>query len=215
MLEILGNSIDFVIHIDEFLELIIQTFGSFTYFFLFLIIFMETGFVVTPFLPGDSLIFAAGALSSITELNILVTFAVMATAAVLGDSVNYWIGNFVGPKVFESNTRLFKKEHLYKAHAFYEKHGGKAIFLARFVPIVRTFAPFVAGIGEMDYKRFLFFNITGGVAWVSIFLFGGYFFGNIPFVRENFRLAVLVIIVLSLMPIIYEILKNKRSILKS
>jgi len=203
--------IEFIIHIDKYLELIIQNFGNYTYLVLFFIIFMETGFVITPFLPGDSLLFAAGALSSISELNILISFIVVSLAAVLGDTVNYWIGNFIGPKVFESNSRLLKKEHLKKAQAFYEKHGGKAILLARFVPIVRTFAPFVAGVSKMNYEKFLLFNVTGGILWVSIFIFGGYYFGNIAYVRQNFHIVVFLIIILSLVPILYEWVRSKYS----
>jgi membrane-associated protein len=171
---------------------------------------METGFVVTPFLPGDSLLFAGGALSATTDINIYFLYVLVLIAAVLGDTVNYWIGHFVGPKVYEKETKLFKREHLQKAHEFYEKYGGQAIVLARFVPIVRTFAPFVAGIAKMTYGHFIAYNIVGAFLWVSLFTWGGYFFGNLPFVKENFHYTVVVIIVLSLMPIFYEAIKARK-----
>jgi membrane-associated protein len=172
---------------------------------------METGFVVTPFLPGDSLLFAAGALSATTSLQVYLVFLLLLLAAVLGDTVNYWAGHFVGPKVFEKDTKLFKKEHLIRAHKFYEKYGGQAIVLARFVPIVRTFAPFVAGIAKMSYGHFLAYNVLGGTLWVSLFVWGGYFFGNLPFVKANFHYVVVVIVLLSLAPIFAEWLKSRRS----
>ncbi len=170
---------------------------------------METGLVVTPFLPGDSLLFAAGALSAIGSLNIFVLYGIMLVAAILGDTVNYWIGHFIGPKVFEKDHKFLKREYLYKAQNFYDKHGGKAIILARFVPIVRTFAPFVAGVGKMNYSKFIMFNIVGGTAWVTLFTFAGYFFGNLPIIKENFHYTVFAIIILSLVPIVYEWAKTK------
>jgi len=204
--------IDVFLHLDRNLALFTSLYGPFVYGLLFLIIFMETGFVVTPFLPGDSLLFAAGAVAATGSLNIILLFVILLIAAFLGDTVNYWIGHFVGPKVFEKESRFIKKKYLDKAHRFYEKYGGKAIFLARFVPIVRTFAPFVAGIARMNYGVFLLYNILGGLTWVSIFLFTGFFFGNLPFVKHNFHLVVLVIIVLSLAPIAYEVLKSRYEI---
>lgn len=210
-MEIIKFLADFILHIDKNLLLITQQYGVATYVILFMIIFMETGLVITPFLPGDSLLFAAGALAALPSgLNITLLFFLLVTAAFLGDTVNYWIGHFLGPKVFKADSKFFKLEHLLKAQAFYEKHGGKAIVLARFVPIVRTFAPFVAGIGNMNYFKFLMYNLSGGFLWVSIFLFLGYFFGNLPFVKENFELTVVVIIALSLLPVAYEWWKSKR-----
>jgi membrane-associated protein len=174
---------------------------------LFFIIFLETGFVVTPFLPGDSLLFAAGAFAGMGWLNVSLLFFLLAIAAILGDTVNYWIGHYIGPRAFSGNIRFLKQEHLIRTHEFYEKHGGKTIVLARFVPIIRTFAPFVAGIGAMSYGRFVTYNVVGGIAWVALFSFGGYFFGNIPFVKENFTLVILGIIFVSLLPPIIEYLK--------
>jgi membrane-associated protein len=176
---------------------------------------METGFVVTPFLPGDSLLFAAGALTaSMGVFDIKLLWVLMVAAAFLGDTVNYWIGHFVGPRAFQSKSRFLKKEYLDKAQAFYDKHGGIAIVLARFVPIVRTFAPFVAGIGKMHYTRFLFFNVFGGLLWVSIMLLSGYFFGNIPFIKNNFHYVVVVIILISVVPIFVEWLKSRKKKVK-
>lgn len=206
---VLTKIIDIFLHLDKNLALVITQYGTFTYGLLFLIIFMETGFVVTPFLPGDSLLFAAGALSSASSLKVLPLYLLLTFAAVLGDTVNYWIGHFIGPKVFEGNSRFIKKEHLIKTQKFYDKYGGQAIFLARFVPIVRTFAPFVAGVAKMDYKHFLIYNFAGGVVWVSLFTWGGYFFGNLPFVKANFHYVVVAIIFLSITPILYEWIKVK------
>lgn len=198
---ILKQFIDFVLHIDKNLEWMISTYGAVTYGILFAIIFMETGLVVTPFLPGDSLIFAAGIFAAKGSFNPLLLYGLLLLAAFLGDTVNYWIGHFVGPVAFEGKNRFLKKEYLDKAQKFYDKHGGKAIVLARFVPIVRTFAPFVAGIGKMDYGKFIFYNLLGGFLWVSIFLWAGYFFGNIPFVAHNFELVMVAIILISVVPI--------------
>jgi membrane-associated protein len=207
----LNQLINIFLHLDKNLAIVISNYGNLTYGLLFLIIFMETGFVVTPFLPGDSLLFAAGALSATTSLEIYFVYLLLLIAAVFGDTVNYWAGHFVGPKVFEKDTKLFKKEHLVQAHKFYEKYGGQAIVLARFIPIVRTFAPFVAGIAKMSYIHFLMYNVVGAALWVSLFVWGGYFFGNLPFVKANFHYVVVVIILLSLTPIFYEWLKAKRS----
>lgn len=202
---------DIFLHLDKNLAIVVSTYGTFTYGLLFLIIFLETGFVITPFLPGDSLLFAAGALSATTSLKIHWLYLLMVGAAILGDTLNYWIGHFIGPKIYEKDSRFIKREHLRKAHQFYEKHGGKAIVLARFIPIVRTFAPFVAGIAKMNYAHFLIYNVIGGVIWVSIFTFGGFFFGNLPFVKANFHYVVLVMIVLSITPIFFEWYKAKKS----
>lgn len=207
------NVIDWILHLDKYLTLLIDKLGFWSYAILFCVIFMETGFVVTPFLPGDSLLFAAGALSVNTGgnggFNIFILFGSLSVAAFLGDTVNYWIGHFIGPKAFTSKSKFLKKEYMDKAQQFYEKHGGKAIFLARFVPIVRTFAPFVAGIGKMEYKKFLTYNLTGGITWVAIFLFAGHFFGNIPFIKENFHFVAIVIVLISVVPIVIEVIKAK------
>jgi membrane-associated protein len=172
---------------------------------------METGFVVTPFLPGDSLLFASGTFAALGAFNVFFLFLLLFAAAVLGDTVNYWIGDKIGKKAFEKNYRLFKKEHLQKTQDFYEKHGGKTIIIARFIPIIRTFAPFVAGVSTMNYPRFLAFNVIGGFLWTSIFIFGGYYFGNIPTVKKNFEIVILVIIILSVIPIIIERAQSVRN----
>ncbi len=201
--------VDLFLHLDEHLEAIIRSYGTLTYGLLFLIIFLETGLVVTPFLPGDSLLFAAGTFAGVGAMNVWLLFGLLFVAAVLGDTVNYWIGHKVGPRVFERENRFIKREYLTRTEAFYAKHGGKAIVLARFVPIVRTFAPFVAGVGRMDYGRFLFYNVLGGLIWTAIFIFLGYFFGNIPVVRENFHLLIPVIIVFSVVPMVIEFLQHR------
>ncbi len=210
-MEIIGHLIDFILHLDRHLGTVIQNFGLWTYFILFLIIFFETGFVVTPFLPGDSLLFAAGAMASIGALNPLALFALLSAAAILGDTANYWIGHFIGPKVFrKEKSRFFRREYLDRTHEFYEKYGAETIIIARFVPIIRTFAPFVAGIGRMSYSRFLSYNVIGGILWVALFVFGGYFFGNIPFIKRNFSLVIIVIILISLIPALQEFWRQKR-----
>ncbi|MBZ0155505.1 MAG: DedA family protein [Alphaproteobacteria bacterium] len=202
--------IDIFMHLDKHLSAIIQTYGMVTYLILFLIIFCETGFVVTPFLPGDSLLFAAGTFAALGSLDPFWLFVLLSIAAVAGDTVNYWIGNFLGPKVFQyENSRFFRKEHLERTHLFYEKYGGKTIIIARFVPIIRTFAPFVAGVGSMAYGRFLSYNVIGGIAWIAICVFAGYFFGTIPVVRNNFTLVIIAIILISLLPGIVEILRHR------
>lgn len=212
-MEFLKEFIDFFIHLDHHLSSVIQSYGGWTYGILFLIIFCETGLVVTPVLPGDSLLFATGALAAVGPLNIVTIFFLLSIAAVLGDTVNYWIGYFVGPKVFhgEKKSRFFKKEYLDRTHRFYEKYGGKTIILARFIPIIRTFAPFVAGIGRMSYGRFLSYNVIGGVVWISLFVFGGYWFGNLPAVKENFTLVIFGIIFLSILPPVIEIFRSMGS----
>jgi membrane-associated protein len=209
-MEIINFFIDFVLHMDEQLAAIISQYGTWTYVLLFLIIFMETGFVVTPFLPGDSLLFAAGSFAALGALSPWVLFGLLGIAAVLGDTINYWIGNYIGDRAFSGNIRWLKREYLDRTHAFYEKHGGKTIILARFVPIIRTFAPFVAGVGSMTYGRFITYNVVGGVVWVAIFTFMGYFFGNLPFVQNNFELVIFAIIFISLLPPVFEYFKARR-----
>ena len=195
--------LDFILRIDEHLANIIALFGPWTYVILFVIIFAETGLVITPFLLGDSLLFATGTLAGGGFLHIWTAYAVLVIAAILGDTVNYWIGHYMGPKVFsKENSRIFNRAYLEKTREFYEKHGGKTIILARFLPIVRTFAPFVAGVGKMHYNTFLLYNATGAFVWVTSLMFAGYFFGAIPFVKENFEYAVIGIIVLSLLHVV-------------
>lgn len=202
--------IDLFVHLDVHLNQIIIQYESWTYLILFLVIFAETGLVVTPFLPGDSLLFAAGAFAATGSLNVLLLFVLLLIAAIGGDTVNYWIGEYVGPKVFtQKKVRFLKKEHLDKTHQFFEKYGGKTIVIARFVPIVRTFAPFVAGIGSMSYGKFISYNIFGGLFWVSLFIFGGYYFGNLPFVKANFSVVILAIIVISILPALIEFFKKR------
>lgn len=210
-MELIGQLIDFILHLDRHLGHLIQQFGFWTYLILFLVIFLETGFVVTPFLPGDSLLFAAGAFAAMGALNPLALFLILTAAAILGDTVNYWIGHFVGPRVFhKEKSRFFRRDYLDRTHEFYEKYGAETIIIARFVPIIRTFAPFVAGIGRMSYGRFLSYNVVGGLLWVALFVFGGYFFGNVPFIKRNFSLVIFAIISISLMPAIHEFLRQKR-----
>lgn len=208
-MEVIQFLIDFVLHLDEHLSTIIQSFGVWTYLLLFLIIFLETGLVITPFLPGDSLLFAAGAFAALGTLNIWVLFVLLSLAAILGDTVNYWIGHFIGPRAFSGSIRFLKKEYLDRTHDFYERYGGKTIILARFIPIIRTFAPFVAGIGAMTYSKFILYNVVGGIAWVGLFLFGGYFFGNLPFVKDNFTIVILAIIGISVLPGVIEYLRER------
>jgi membrane-associated protein len=209
-MDLLKNFIDLFLHLDKHLSELIATYGTWTYAILFLIVFCETGLVVTPFLPGDSLLFAAGTFAAQGVMNPFILFGLLTVAAILGDTVNYWIGKRIGPGAFSGRLRFLNQQHLRKTEAFYEKHGGKTIIMARFVPIVRTFAPFVAGVGTMEYGRFLMFNVVGAVLWVGLFVFGGYLFGNIPVVRENFTLVILAIIVLSVLPILIEWLKSRR-----
>lgn len=210
-MEIVNIFIDFILNLDTHLVELVDLYGLLTYGILFFIIFAETGFVVTPFLPGDSLLFAAGTIAAIGSLNIGVIIFFLILAAILGDTVNYWIGHFFGRKIVDNpKFPLINQEHIDKTELFYKKHGGKTIILARFVPIIRTFAPFVAGVGTMEYKKFITYNIIGGVLWITIFTMVGYFFGNIPFIKENFHYAVFVIIFLSLIPVLYEYIQNKR-----
>lgn len=211
-MNIILKLIDLFLHLDTHLETIINNFQAGTYLILFLVIFIETGLVATPFLPGDSLIFAAGAFSARPDspLNILLLFILLCAAAIAGDTVNYWIGHYIGPRAFSGNIPFFKKEYLDRTHNFYERHGGKTIIIARFIPIIRTFAPFVAGIGAMTYPHFIAYNVIGGIAWVTIFTFGGYFFGELPFVRDNFTFVVLAIIIISILPGVIEFLRERR-----
>lgn len=209
-MEILSTLADIFIHLDKNLNAVITQFGPLTYVILFVIIFCETGLVVTPFLPGDSLLFVAGTLAAYGSMDITLLFIILTLAAILGDSVNYWIGSMVGSRVFHEKSRFFKKEYLIKTEKFYEKHGGKTIILARFIPIIRTFAPFVAGVGKMKYNWFISFNVIGGLVWVSLFLFGGFFFGNIPIIKDNFEISIFVIIFISILPGIIEFIRHKR-----
>ena len=206
----MSHLIDVFLHLDMYLDTVIQQYGVWMYFILFVIVFLETGVVVTPFLPGDSLLFAAGALCARGDLVVGWLFLLLWLAAVLGDTVNYSIGHLVGPRAFHGQNRFFKREHLDRTHHFYERHGGKTIVLARFIPIIRTFAPFVAGIGRMSYGRFVTYNVLGGLLWTALFVFGGYYFGNQPLVKRNFTLVILAIIVISLLPLVVEFVQNYR-----
>jgi membrane-associated protein len=207
-MESIALLIDFIIHIDQHLYTLCTNYGIWVYAILFVIIFCETGLVVTPFLPGDSLLFAVGSLAAIGALNLTVAPILLMAAAIAGDTVNYWAGNYVGPRVFyEEHSRLLNKEYLHRTHAFYEKHGGKTIIIARFLPIIRTFAPFVAGIGEMTYSRFIAFNVVGGVLWVIVFVSGGYLFGNIPVIKENFSLVILALVLIPGIPSVVEFIR--------
>lgn len=208
-METINYLIDLFLHLDAHLHELILQYGTITYVILFLVIFAETGFVVTPFLPGDSLLFAAGTFAALGSFDVILLFVLLTAAAIIGDTVNYWIGHYIGPKVFQKENRFIKKEYLERTHIFYEKYGGKTIIIARFVPIVRTFAPFVAGVGAMTYSKFIFFNIIGGIIWVGLFVFGGYFFGNIPVVKNNFSIVIIVIILLSLLPGIIEFIRHR------
>jgi len=210
-MDFISRVIDFVLHLDKHLSALIQTYGLGIYLILFVVIFCETGLVIFPFLPGDSLLFAAGTFAAAKDLKLWWLLLVLSAAAVLGDTVNYWIGHFVGPKVFaKEKTRFFKKEYLERTHRFYEKYGAETIIIARFVPIIRTFAPFVAGIGSMSYWKFISYNVIGGVGWVAAFLFGGYFFGNIPLVKNNFSFVIIAIIIISTIPAAVEFFRHRR-----
>ena len=202
--------IDLFLHLDEHLANIINQYGVWTYAILFLIIFMETGFVVTPFLPGDSLLFAAGTFAALGSMNVWLLMLLLIIAAIAGDTVNYWIGHYLGERAY--NIKWIKKEYLDRTHAFFQKHGGKTIFLARFVPIVRTFAPFVAGMGKMSYGYFFSYNVFGGIVWVVLFTLLGFFFGNIPFVKANFELVIIAIILVSVVPAVWEAWKARQEI---
>lgn len=209
MFELVSTVIDFILHIDVHLGEIISNYGTFTYVILFAIIFAETGFVVTPFLPGDSILFAAGAFAALGALNPWALTILLIVAAVGGDTINYWIGHFFGQKIVDNPKIPFiNQDHIDKTESFYKKHGGKTIILARFVPIVRTFAPFVAGVGKMHYGQFISFNVIGGIVWIVLFTWAGYFFGNIPAVQHNFTLVIIAIIAISVMPMVFEYAKG-------
>ncbi|HUR93395.1 MAG TPA: DedA family protein [Gemmatimonadales bacterium] len=209
-MDLLKQFVDLFLHLDTHLSQVISQYGTWTYLILFVIVFCETGLVVTPFLPGDSLLFAAGTFAALGQLDLWLMILLLAAAAILGDTVNYWVGAAIGPRAFSGNLRFLKKEHLDRTRAFYERHGGKTIILARFVPIVRTFAPFVAGVGTMSYPQFLLYNVVGAALWVGLLVPAGYFFGTIPVVRENFTIVILAIVALSVMPIALEALRSRR-----
>jgi len=208
-MDLILQLIDFIVHIDVHLAQIIADYNTWTYAILFGIVFAETGFVITPFLPGDSLIFAASTFAARGALNPWLIFFTISAAGILGDGINYSIGHYIGPRVFNEDVRFLKREYLDKAHDFFEKHGGKAVILARFMPIVRTFVPFVAGAGSMSYPKFALYNVIGAVSWVGLFTTLGYFFGNIPAVKENFSIVIIVIIILSFMPPVIEAIKER------
>ena len=211
-MELLGQLIDIVLHLDKHLVLLVQEYGVWVYGILFAIIFMETGFVVTPFLPGDSLLFVAGAVAAAGGMDPVLVAGTLIVAALCGDNVNYWIGRFLGPKVFQyENSRFLKRENLDRTHAFMERHGPKAIIIARFVPVVRTFVPFVCGIGRLTYGRFLLFSVLGALLWVGLLVPAGYFFGNLPIVKNNLTAVIMLIIVLSILPGIVEYLRHRRT----
>ncbi|HEY9383675.1 MAG TPA: DedA family protein [Gemmatimonadales bacterium] len=210
-MDFLRSALDFFLHLDRHLAEITAQYGTWTYAILAGIVFCETGLVVTPFLPGDSLLFTAGAIAALGSLDTWLLNLLLFLAVLAGDNVNYWVGRFIGPRAFTGEFRFFRKEHLQRTHAFFERHGGRTVVLARFVPIVRTFTPFVAGIGAMSYPRFLAYSVGGGALWVTAFLWAGYYFGNLPAVRANFSLVVLGIIVVSVLPIAIGILRDRRS----
>ena len=210
-MELLRSFIDLFLHLDQHLSRIIADYGVWTHLILFLIVFAETGLVVTPFLPGDSLLFAAGTFAALGALDLWLLVVLLTGAAILGDTVNYWVGAWIGPRAFSGNVKFLRKDYLDRTHAFYEKHGGKTVILARFVPIIRTFAPFVAGVGAMSYPKFITYNVIGAVLWVGLFVPAGYFFGNSPAVRKNFTLVILAIVALSVVPILVEAMRARRS----
>jgi membrane-associated protein len=209
-MDFFSKLIDIFLHLDRHLNEVIQDYGAWTYLILFVIIFCETGLVATPFLPGDSLLFAAGALAATGSLNVIWLFVLLSVAAIAGDTVNYWIGHKAGPRIFHrENVRFLNRKHLDRTHEFYEKYGGKTIIIARFVPIIRTFAPFVAGIGRMTYWRFVGYNVIGGIVWIAVCVFAGFLFGNIPIVKRNFSLVIIAIVVISILPAVFEIAKQR------
>ncbi|MFM8269880.1 MAG: DedA family protein [Pseudomonadota bacterium] len=214
MTELIARFVDIMLHLDVHLSSTISEYGTWTYLILFLIVFCETGLVVTPFLPGDSLLFAAGAFAGKGSLELMLLIPLLCVAGILGDAVNYAIGRYLGPKVLKGESWFLKKEYLIKTQAFYERYGGKTIVIARFVPIIRTFAPFLAGVGKMNYSRFGLFNISGAILWVVLFCAAGYWFGNIPLVRKNFTLVILAIIVISVLPAVFEALRAKKTPVK-
>jgi len=209
-MDYLTQFIDIFLHLDKSLSTVIQTYGSTTYILLFMVILCETGLVILPFLPGDSLLFAAGAFAAKGDMNVASLFMALSVAAILGDSINYEMGRLIGPKIAQrEKSRFINKEHIAKTHEFYEKYGTKTIIIARFIPIIRTFAPFVAGLGNMSYKKFIQYNVVGGVTWIAVCLLAGYFFGNIPIVKQNFSLVILAIIIVSLIPAVIEFIRHK------
>ncbi len=209
--ELIQTAIDVFLHLDKYLAKIIEAYGTWTYALLFVVVFCETGLVVTPFLPGDSLLFASGVFAAKGSLSLPLVMLVLFVAAVLGDAVNYAVGRRIGHRVYEmKDSRIFRKEYIDRTHRFFEKYGGKTIVIARFVPIVRTFAPFLAGVGEMSYPRFAMYNVTGALLWVMVCVLGGYFFGNLPFVRDNFSVVIIAIIVISVLPAVYEFLRHRK-----
>lgn len=208
-MDILTNFIQIFLHLDENLKMVIQDYGIWTYLILFIIIFCETGLVVTPFFPGDSLLFVVGAFAAAGTLDIWWLLGLLCIAAITGDSLNYWIGNYLGRRFDRKSIFFVKREYMERTHRFYEKYGGKTIIIARFVPIIRTYAPFLAGVGRMAYLRFAAYNIVGGITWISVFILGGYYFGNIPYVKQNFTLFIFVIIFISLIPVVIEYLKHR------
>jgi membrane-associated protein len=210
-MDLLPRIIDLFLHLDQHLGQLISQYGTWTHLILFLIVFCETGLVITPFLPGDSLLFAAGTFAALGALDLWLIIVLLIIAAIIGDTVNYWIGAYIGPRAFRGDIRFLRKEYLDRTHAFYEKHGGKTIILARFLPIIRTFAPFVAGVGAMSYPKFITYNVVGAVLWVGLFVLTGYFFGNITMVRENFTLVILAIIAISVLPLAVEAVRARRS----
>ena len=210
-MEFVQSVMDLFLHLDEHLNRIVTQYGVWTHLILVAIVFAETGLVIAPFLPGDSLLFAAGALAALGSLDPWLLVVLLTGAAIVGDTVNYWVGAWIGPRAFSGNVRFLRKDYLERTHAFYEKHGGKTIILARFVPIIRTFAPFVAGVGAMSYPKFITYNVVGAVLWVGLFVPMGYFFGNMPTVKENFSLVILAIIAISVLPIALEAIRARRS----
>jgi membrane-associated protein len=207
--DFIHTCIDLFLHLDKHMAQVLTDYGTYTYLILFVVIFCETGLVVTPFLPGDSLLFAAGACCAL-GLNPALLFVIISIAAIAGDTLNYWIGHYIGPRAFSGKIRFLKKEHLERTHKFYEKYGGKTIVIARFIPIIRTFAPFVAGIGAMNYPKFIIYNIVGGLAWVALFVFAGYGLANNVWVKEHFSIILLVIIFISVLPMVIEFIRAKR-----
>jgi len=209
-MELLLKGVDILLHLDKYLDIMIQNMGLWSYVIIFLIIFCETGLVVMPLLPGDSLLFAIGTFAALGSFDITTVLVLLSVAAIAGDTLNYWIGSYLGAKVFQyEDSRFFKKKYLERTHQFYEKHGGKTIIIARFIPIIRTFAPFVAGVGSMTYRKFLAYNVVGGVMWIFSLTLAGYFFGTIPVVRQNFTLVIMAIIVISVLPGVIEYLRQR------
>jgi membrane-associated protein len=211
-MEMILKFFDILLHLDKYINVVIQDYGQWTYLILFLIVFCETGLVVTPFLPGDSLLFVAGTFAALGSLNLTWLLVILTAAAILGDTINYWIGNYIGPRVFQmENSRIFKKEYLDRTHQFYEKYGPITIVIGRFVPIIRTFAPFLAGVGSMTYGKFLTYNVAGGILWIVLFTLAGYFFGNLPFVKNNFTAVIFAIIIISVMPTVIEYFRQRKA----